>query len=91
MIQARRLLLRLLCWPLLSGGRAGRVGWALGLMLLLLAGCAKPPARQYRIGFSQCTNGDAWRLAMVAGMKKELSFYPEVSFRIKDAKDNSAR
>jgi signal transduction histidine kinase/DNA-binding response OmpR family regulator len=91
MTQARRLLLRLLCWPLLLGGRARRVAGVLLLGLLLLAGCAKPPPRQYRIGFSQCTNGDAWRLAMLAGMKKELSFYPEVSFRIKDAKDNSAR
>jgi signal transduction histidine kinase/DNA-binding response OmpR family regulator len=44
----------------------------------------------YRIGFSQCTNGDAWRLAMLAGMHKELSFYPQVSFRMKDAHDNSA-
>jgi signal transduction histidine kinase/AraC-like DNA-binding protein len=28
---------------------------------------------------------------MLAGMKKELSFYPDVAFRLKDAHDNSAR
>ena len=27
---------------------------------------------------------------MLAGMKKELSFYPNVEFRLKDAHDNSA-
>ena len=57
----------------------------------MLAGCGPAaPTPTYRIGFSQCTNGDAWRQAMLAGMKKELSFYPEVSFEIKDAKYNSA-
>ncbi|WP_201983460.1 substrate-binding domain-containing protein [Hymenobacter rubidus] len=58
-------------------------GWWTNLAL-----AAAPP--HYRIGFSQCTNGDAWRLAMLAGMKKELSFYPEVSFRMKDARYSSA-
>jgi signal transduction histidine kinase/DNA-binding response OmpR family regulator len=59
------------------------------LWWLLLGGCAAPAPPKYRIGFSQCTNGDAWRLAMLAGMQKELSFYPQVSFRMKDARDNS--
>jgi signal transduction histidine kinase/DNA-binding response OmpR family regulator len=59
-------------------------------MCSLLVGCSEltsPP--KYTIGFSQCTNGDAWRQAMLAGMKKELSFYPEVDFRMKDAHDDS--
>jgi ABC-type sugar transport system substrate-binding protein len=47
------------------------------------------PAPHYVIGFSQCTMNDAWRQAMLAGMKKELSFYPNVEFRLKDAHDNS--
>ena len=70
------------CWP---------AAWLLAL-LAGLAGCtpSTPPPR-YRIGFSQCTGGDAWRQAMLAGMKKELSFYPEVSFRMKDAQYSSAR
>jgi len=62
------------------------------LMLLgLSSACtSSAPPHHYRIGFSQCTNGDAWRQAMLAGMTKELSFYPEVSFRMKDAKYSSA-
>ena len=55
-----------------------------------LAGCA-PVAheRVYRIGFSQCTTNDAWRKAMLAGMKKELSFHPNVRFEMLDAHNNS--
>jgi signal transduction histidine kinase/DNA-binding response OmpR family regulator len=64
--------------------------WLVLLWWLLVGGCAAPAPPKYRIGFSQCTNGDAWRLAMLAGMQKELSFYPQVSFRMKDARDNSA-
>ncbi|AMJ65153.1 substrate-binding domain-containing protein [Hymenobacter sp. PAMC 26628] len=63
----------------------------LGLPLLALAGCA--PSTQepvYRIGFSQCTAGDAWRQAMRAGMEKELSFHPNVQFEVLDAHDNTA-
>ncbi|QNH62842.1 substrate-binding domain-containing protein [Hymenobacter sediminicola] len=65
---------------------------ALFLSLLLGFGACTQQATKprYTIGFSQCTNGDAWRQAMLAGMKKELSFYPEVNFRIKDAKYSSA-
>ncbi|WP_426062075.1 hybrid sensor histidine kinase/response regulator transcription factor [Hymenobacter sp. B1770] len=63
---------------------------ALPLLLLAAASCSAPAPQPYRIGFSQCTNGDAWRLAMMAGMQKELSFYPQVTFRMKDAHDNSA-
>ena len=50
---------------------------------------ATPP--HYVIGFSQCTTADAWRQAMLAGMRKELSFYPNVTFRLKDARDDSRR
>ncbi|UOG76380.1 substrate-binding domain-containing protein [Hymenobacter tibetensis] len=66
--------------------------WLMLFSLLgALASCTQQkPMPTYRIGFSQCTNGDAWRQAMLAGMNKELSFYPEVSFRMKDAKYNSA-
>ncbi|MBF9236813.1 substrate-binding domain-containing protein [Hymenobacter sp. BT683] len=65
-------------------------GIVLFLLLLAAASCSAPVSQHYRIGFSQCTNGDAWRQAMLAGMKKELSFYPQVNFRMKDAHDNSA-
>ena len=60
------------------------------LLVLLLGGCAPtPPAPAYRIGFSQCTTGDAWRRAMLAGMQKELSFHPEVQFRMLDAHNDT--
>jgi ABC-type sugar transport system substrate-binding protein len=43
----------------------------------------------YRIGFSQCTTSDAWRRAMLAGMQKELDFYPNVQFRMLGAHNDS--
>ena len=33
--------------------------------------------------------GDAWRRAMLAGMRKELSFNPEVHFRMRDAHNDT--
>ena len=56
----------------------------------MLYACA--PEKQepvYRIGFSQCATNDAWRQAMLAGMKKELSFHPNVRFEMLDAHNNS--
>ena len=58
--------------------------------MLGLAGCAPVPREPvYHIGFSQCTTGDAWREAMLAGMQKELSFYPNVRFQMLDAHNSS--
>ncbi|MDO7874494.1 substrate-binding domain-containing protein [Hymenobacter sp. ASUV-10] len=75
---------------------AGVVRW--WFYCSILAAClsavsvwATPPERHYTIGLSQCTTSDAWRQAMLAGMQKELSFYPNVTFRLKDARDNSTR
>jgi signal transduction histidine kinase/AraC-like DNA-binding protein/ABC-type xylose transport system substrate-binding protein len=60
------------------------------LLLLGLAGCAAAPQEPvYRIGFSQCTTSDAWRRAMLAGMQKELGFYPNVQFQMLDAHNDS--
>jgi signal transduction histidine kinase/AraC-like DNA-binding protein/ABC-type xylose transport system substrate-binding protein len=63
---------------------------SLAVLLTGLAGCA-PAAREpvYRIGFSQCTTGDAWRRAMLAGMEKELSFHPNVQFQMLDAHNDT--
>ncbi|TVT39007.1 substrate-binding domain-containing protein [Hymenobacter setariae] len=59
-------------------------------LLLGLAGCAAAPQEPvYRIGFSQCTTSDAWRRAMLAGMQKELGFYPNVQFQMLDAHNDS--
>ena len=64
--------------------------WRLRCLLALVVGCAPvPPEPVYHIGFSQCTTGDAWRAAMLAGMQKELSFHPNVRFRMLDAHNNS--
>ena len=64
-----------------------RAAWG---FLALLGACA-PRAQEpvFRIGFSQCTTNDAWRQAMLAGMKKELSFYPNVEFQMLDAHNDS--
>ena len=57
---------------------------------VLLEGCAPAPSEPaYRIGFSQCTTGDDWRRAMLAGMEKELSFHPNVQFQMLDAHNDS--
>ncbi|MGI4737650.1 MAG: hybrid sensor histidine kinase/response regulator transcription factor [Janthinobacterium lividum] len=64
--------------------------WILvALLWLRLTALFATPAPHYVIGFSQCTMNDAWRQAMLAGMKKELSFYPNVTFQLKDAHDDS--
>ena len=70
-----------------TGLLGGRACWLLGL---LLAGCARPDAAPtYRIGFSQCSLEGPWRQAMLAGMKRELSFHPEAELIMLDAHDNS--
>ncbi len=60
------------------------------LSILIVVGCTPAEKKKhYTIGFAQCTNGDDWRKAMLEGMEKELSFYPEVKLVMKDARDNS--
>ncbi|WP_241739268.1 hybrid sensor histidine kinase/response regulator transcription factor [Pontibacter beigongshangensis] len=45
--------------------------------------------KKFVVGFSQCTEGDAWRKAMHEEMEREASFYPELRLQIKDAKNSS--
>jgi ABC-type sugar transport system substrate-binding protein len=47
-------------------------------------------SKKYTIGFSQCTEGDAWRKAMHREMLREASFHPELNLQIKDAKNSNA-
>lgn len=54
-------------------------------------GNKRPDGNSFVIGFSQCTSGDEWRRAMHQEMKRELAFYPEVEFLIKDAQDDNER
>ncbi|WP_255157778.1 substrate-binding domain-containing protein [Siphonobacter sp. BAB-5385] len=59
-------------------------------LLFVVMGCSSHEKKEkITIGFAQCTNGDEWRKAMVAGMEKELGFHPEVKLLMKDAHDNS--
>ncbi|MGI4865194.1 MAG: substrate-binding domain-containing protein [Janthinobacterium lividum] len=64
----------------------------LGLLTWVVASCGQPAAAPtYRIGFAQCSTVGPWRTAMLAGMRQELSFHPEVQLRVLDAQDNSVR
>src|SRR5947207_8271288 len=46
---------------------------------------------QFVIGFSQCVESDNWRKTMLNGMKRELAFYPNVSFIYRQADGNSQK
>ncbi|MFI5212309.1 MAG: CoA-binding protein, partial [Ignavibacteria bacterium] len=46
---------------------------------------------KFRIGFSQCTFGDAWRKTMQKEMERELSFHPEIELIVKDANLSSEK
>ncbi|WP_229379800.1 substrate-binding domain-containing protein [Fibrella forsythiae] len=57
-----------------------------------MGGCRQTNSgKAYRIGFSQRTEADTWRKTMRAGMNRELSFYPDVDFIVKDAGGQSER
>ena len=56
---------------------------------ILLSSCSSDKAKKYRIGFSQCTGDDNWRRRMLADMKREMAFHPDIDFFYTDAKDNS--
>lgn len=60
-------------------------------VLAILFACSpqQDQDNKYKIGFAQCTEGDAWRKAMRQEMERELSFYPDISLQIKDSKSSS--
>lgn len=55
------------------------------LSLALNACTGHKQVKQYRIGFSQCTFGDAWRQSMQKEVQRELSFHPQIELIVKDA------
>ncbi|MFT2009312.1 substrate-binding domain-containing protein [Pontibacter sp. 13R65] len=60
------------------------------LFVAVLTGCQQTEEdKSFTIGFSQCTEGDAWRKAMHEEMEREASFYPELKLQIRDAKNSS--
>jgi signal transduction histidine kinase/DNA-binding response OmpR family regulator len=48
-----------------------------------------PPGPRIKIGLSQCVGTDKWRMTMLRDLRRELSFYPNVSLISKDADNNS--
>lgn len=58
---------------------------------LLFISCNSKKEKSFKIGFSQCTTGDSWRKNMLDGMKRELSFYPEIAFEMKDAQGKTEK
>lgn len=61
------------------------------LIVAFLTSCSQEEeSHKFTIGFSQCTEGDAWRKAMHKEMEREASFHPELSLQIKDGKNSSA-
>ena len=64
----------------------------LPLILLILTSCNRPQSEKiYRVGFSQCQSGDAWRQTMLGEMKRELSFHNNIEFIYKDAEADSKK
>ena len=60
-------------------------------LLLMLISCDSKKEKSLKIGFSQCTTGDSWRKNMLDGMKRELSFYPEIVFEMKDSEGKTEK
>ena len=58
-------------------------------LLFLFFSCSTSTVKKYRIAFSQCTGDDNWRKRMLADMKREMAFHPNIDFLYTDAKDNS--
>jgi signal transduction histidine kinase/DNA-binding response OmpR family regulator/ABC-type xylose transport system substrate-binding protein len=68
--------------------------WTIAFLLcaLCLFSCStSPEEKQYTIGFSQCTGGDAWRQQMLAAMKGELLFHPEIDLQYRDARGDNTK
>lgn len=59
------------------------------LLVLFFQSCTNENKPSFRIGFAQCTMGDSWRLNQWEAMKRELSFFPDVSLELKNANGNT--
>ncbi|OON67070.1 hypothetical protein B0919_19755 [Hymenobacter sp. CRA2] len=58
-------------------------------LAVFLTACAPGPGTTQRIGFSQSVGQDGWRQAMLAGIKRELTFHPEIQLLLRDAQGSS--
>jgi signal transduction histidine kinase/DNA-binding response OmpR family regulator len=62
------------------------------MLAVFLAACAQPEQHaKFRIGFSQCTGGDAWRKQMLRAMRGELAFYPEIELEFADGENSNEK
>lgn len=58
----------------------------------VLMSCSNPQsAVKFRVGFSQCTGGDAWRRQMLVAMQGELAFHPDIALEFRDAENSNAQ
>lgn len=64
----------------------------LAYFFLFCQGCDRSEnKKKFVIGFSQCVESDAWRKTMLADMKREISFHPEVTLLYRQADGNSQK
>jgi signal transduction histidine kinase/DNA-binding response OmpR family regulator len=73
-----------------SSNLAARSFLLLSTIVLLSCGGASQD-KEYTIGFSQCTGGDAWRKQMLSAMQGELLFHPELNLLYSDARGDNAK
>lgn len=63
------------------------------LLIFFLASCdfrsISPGKEIVRIGFSQCTSDDLWRITMNEELERISAVYPEIEFEIRDGKANN--
>ncbi len=55
------------------------------LLAWINVSCQQNEDPSFKIGFSQCVTDDQWRKSMHREMQRELLFYPDIQFEIKDA------
>ena len=73
-------------------GTKGLLGCLLFFSVFMLGSCqSATEPKTYLIGFSQRTEADTWRKTMLESMNRELFFYPDIRFLVKDAGGQSDR
>ena len=70
--------------------RSVKQKWIFICLIGLLLSCHQAQNnKKYKIGFSQCTGGDAWRRQMIVAMRGELAFHPEIALEYRDAENSN--
>lgn len=71
--------------------KAVAAGLVLGILLLLSAPLSVGAAAQWRIGFSQVTTAEPWRVLFNKEMRAEAKKYPEIELFIADGQDRTEK